>query len=58
MNSFVRHEKTHGLDALLSGYFCHVSYILSKKSGYLAHLDEVFLCFEITYRQLLSLFSV
>ena len=49
MNSFVECEKAHGLDALLSGYFCHVSYILSKKSGYLDHLDGEFLCIEIAY---------
>ena len=58
MNSFVKREKTHGLDVLLNGYFLRISHILSKKSGYLDHLDEVFLCFEISYRQLLSLFSV
>ena len=58
MNSSVECEKTHGLDALLSGYFCQVSDILSKKSGYLDHLDGVFLCFEIASLWLLSLFSV
>ena len=49
MNSFVECEKAHGLDALLSGYFCQVSDILSKKSGYLDHLDGEFLCIEIAY---------
>ena len=49
MNSYVKHEKTHGLDALLNGYFLRISYILNKKSRYLDHLDEVFLCFEIAY---------
>lgn len=49
MNSFVKREKAHGLDALLNGYFFRISYILNKKSRYLDHLDEVFLCFEIAY---------
>ena len=49
MNSSVECEKTHGLDALLNGYFFRFSYILNKKSRYLDHLDEVFLCFEIAY---------
>ena len=49
MNSYVNREKTQGLDALLSGYFLRISYILSKKSRYLDHLGEVFLCFEIAY---------
>ena len=49
MNSFVNREKTHGLDALLSGYFLRFSHILNQKSGYLDHLGEVFLFFEIAY---------
>ena len=57
MNSYVNCEKTHGLDALLSGYFLRFSHILCKKSGYLDHLGEVFLCFEIAYL-CFSLFSV
>ena len=58
MNSFVDCEKLTLLKALFYGYFCHVSQILSKKSGYLDHLGEVFLFFEIAYLWLLSLFSV
>ena len=43
------HAKCALIDALLSGYFFRISQILSKKSGYLDHLDEVFLCLEIAY---------
>ena len=46
MNSYVKREKAHGLEPLLSGYFLRIPYILNKKSGYLDHLGEVFLCFE------------
>ena len=58
MNSSVELEKAHGLDALFYGYFLCISHILSKKSGYLDYLDDAFLDYEISYRQLLSLFSV
>ena len=57
MNSYVKREKAHGLEPLLSGYFLRISYILNKKSGYLDHLGEVFLCFETAYFDF-SLFSV
>ena len=49
MNSSVECEKTHGLEPLLSGYFLRISHILCKKSGYLDHLDDMFLRFEIAY---------
>ena len=57
MNSSVESEKLTLLITLLSGYFFRISQILSKKSGYLDHLGEVFLFFEIAYLWLLSLFS-
>ena len=49
MNSSVECEKLTLLNALLNGYIFRVSDILSKRSGYLDHLGEVFLFFEIAY---------
>jgi hypothetical protein len=48
MNSSVECKKLTLLKALLTGYIFRVSDILSKKSGYLGHLDEIFLRFGIS----------